>query len=861
MASVSGVTSSNSSSIYGNRTVLSGLATGMDTETMIENAVSGYKLKISSLQQKQTKLTWQQEAMREISSPMIKFAQKYTSYSSSTNLLSASFFNKAVLTTAQGTNASKVSATGKTNSSVEILGVQRLATKASYSVSASELFGDLVTTGTNGEAMVTAVDSMNPSDKLAMSKVSGSLTLNYGGSRSIDLNFGDLDTYSSAKDFVAAINSKLANTSVTNSSGEKVSAADMVEAKIDEASGTVTFVDAQNAGNGITITAASGELKSTLGIDASQKPTSFTVPTEEGALVNKDGTKAQYLSGKTFSMTVDGKTKTITLPQYDQTASDQNAAFEAGLQKAVKDAFGSSVSVKLNADSKLEITGQKGSTISISAASDVGRVLGLRSGFAASYLDTGKTLGDLLGKGETADGIETLGGIEGTAMKSDGTITKQKDGSYLDSSGNLTDSVGNRLGTDGKQLYSYDFEINGKKMTFTRDSSLDSVLTAVNSDATGLNATFSKTTNKLQLSSRETGAGNQVTISATVTDKDGNQKTNLAAKLFGVVDSSKTEQELADLADSGFVTSGKYIEGQDAVLSMKVNGEVLTDITRSDNNFDVDGLSITLKGAFGYVDGTDADGNAVSKLQENPDAVTFTTTADSDKLVETITGMIADLNEILKSVHDGYATLPNYKSDKSRYEPLTDDDRSSMSDSAIEKYEEKAKQGLLFGDSDLSSLYSKLISAISPGGAASGALSKIGITTSYSDGVTSLTVDEDTLRSALENDPESVRDAFTSTSGTGGLMVNVSKVFTNYVSTSGSTKGVLVQKAGSVYSPLSLLSNDIQDQVDDYDDQITRWQSKLSDKVDYYTQMFTRLEQLTSTMNSQSSMITSMLGG
>lgn len=61
MASVSSVGSS-SSSIYGTRNVISGLASGIDTETLIENAVSGYQLKIQGLQQKRTKVEWQQEA-------------------------------------------------------------------------------------------------------------------------------------------------------------------------------------------------------------------------------------------------------------------------------------------------------------------------------------------------------------------------------------------------------------------------------------------------------------------------------------------------------------------------------------------------------------------------------------------------------------------------------------------------------------------------------------------------------------------------------------------------------------------------------------------------------------------------------
>ena len=48
MASVSSVGSS-SSSIYGTRNVISGLASGIDTETLIENAVSGYQLILGSL--------------------------------------------------------------------------------------------------------------------------------------------------------------------------------------------------------------------------------------------------------------------------------------------------------------------------------------------------------------------------------------------------------------------------------------------------------------------------------------------------------------------------------------------------------------------------------------------------------------------------------------------------------------------------------------------------------------------------------------------------------------------------------------------------------------------------------------------
>ena len=70
-----------------------------------------------------------------------------------------------------------------------------------------------------------------------------------------------------------------------------------------------------------------------------------------------------------------------------------------------------------------------------------------------------------------------------------------------------------------------------------------------------------------------------------------------------------------------------------------------------------------------------------------------------------------------------------------------------------------------------------------------------------------------------------------------------------------------MEKAGSTYSSLSLLSNTLQDQLGDLDNEIDKWQTRMSDKIDYYSEQFSKLEQLTSEMNSQSSMLSGLLGG
>ena len=113
----------------------------------------------------------------------------------------------------------------------------------------------------------------------------------------------------------------------------------------------------------------------------------------------------------------------------------------------------------------------------------------------------------------------------------------------------------------------------------------------------------------------------------------------------------------------------------------------------------------------------------------------------------------------------------------------------------------------------------------------------------------------------LDSDPDMVADAFTKTSGNGGVMQNLKTTLDAYAKTSGEPKGILIQKSGSPLSPLSLMNNTWQKQIDNYNKQIEKWQDKLSSQVDRYTQQFSRLEQLIAQMNSQSSALAGMMGG
>ena len=113
MASLSGVSSSNTvSSLMNSANTITGLASGLDTESMIENLVKSYQTKIETLNQKTTKIEWKQDAYRSIISKMVGFSSKYTSYTSGSNLTSPGFFNSAVKVETQGLFADRVSASG-----------------------------------------------------------------------------------------------------------------------------------------------------------------------------------------------------------------------------------------------------------------------------------------------------------------------------------------------------------------------------------------------------------------------------------------------------------------------------------------------------------------------------------------------------------------------------------------------------------------------------------------------------------------------------------------------------------------------------------------------------------------------------
>ncbi len=864
MASVNSLSSaSSSSSIYGNRTynIISGLASGLDTEELISGVVQSYQQKIQSLQSKNTKLQWQQEAYQSISDKLVEFYRNYATFAySNNNLASSSFFNNAVITSTNGKYANLVTATGKTSSDVMLNAVKQLASAARYTHDASNLT-DNITVDDSGKKITGDSMEINSDNTVDVSKLAGSLTITYGN-QEVTLDFGEREFFEKdgqfdVQTFQNAINQKLKEQKISTNNGSG-SADEYISVKVrDDGSGhiSLTVDDLKNSGNTFKISEATGSLGDLIGkqLGDDTKTVNLGIPdnfTDKKAL-------SEFIDGESITVTLDGKKKTISLDGLKDVKD--LGEFEKALNEELRNAFGtekvtnsdgsSSVVNKISAtlDPKDGISftmapSIKNSTMSVTASNrDVGDILGIGSGLT-SYLDTTKTLGDLGGL--------SLEGL--TAAEAVGDITEKKaeDGSTyrVDSEGYRVNDDNKRIDEDGNLMY--DLEINGVKIgSYSKNTELNTVINDINANTeAGVNISYSKTTGQFVFTAKDTGSSGRVEIEAG----------GLGERLFGKVTRNQDTGELES-------DTGTYESGRDAQIIATINGQTM-ELTRSSNSFDLDGMNITVNGTFNPETTVDEVEAAIKDGKLDTDSqITFTSKTDADTIVDAVKKMVEDLNTLIKEVKSAYSDMPLQKNDGSSYEPLSDEAMEGMSESAIENYEKKAKTGILFMDNDLSSLYNDLRNAITSSGADGATLRSIGIETSYSDGLTTLTFNEEKFRAALESDPDKVQEAFTKSkengAATDGLMTRLTGITDKYAATTGDVKGILIEKAGSKYSPSAALDNTLLDQMKDVEEEISKWQDKMSNKVDYYTNKFTQLELLINQMNSQSSALAGLMGG
>lgn len=384
----------------------------------------------------------------------------------------------------------------------------------------------------------------------------------------------------------------------------------------------------------------------------------------------------------------------------------------------------------------------------------------------------------------------------------------------------------------------YDITVNGKEFSFKATDTINTIIKTINNDSdANVTVSYSSTLDRFTVVAKNGGANSKVEIHDTTPVENENitSSSNLTKILFGYdsIDGTTKGKDGKEVVQAG----------QDAELEVSFdNGQSFTKITRSSNSFTMDGVNFELQKTTPI---KTVDGKEVPDM----DPITFSVESKTDDLVTKIKTFIDDYNAILTTVN---GLISEKKPTDATYAPLTDDQKSEMSESQITAWEKKAKQGLLFNDSLLSSFaqdwrhsMTDVVSSMS------NALYQVGISSSsYSDNG-KLTVDEDKLKEVLNSDPDKIAQLFTSTDGIATRMQNVMK---KYANDSLVNTGLFITKAGSSTSTVD--TSELAKKMKEYDTQVKTLKTRLTSQQEYYYNKFTALETYIARMNSQASFFT-----
>ncbi|WP_340372440.1 flagellar hook-associated protein 2 [Peribacillus sp. FSL E2-0218] len=310
------------------------------------------------------------------------------------------------------------------------------------------------------------------------------------------------------------------------------------------------------------------------------------------------------------------------------------------------------------------------------------------------------------------------------------------------------------------------------------------------------------------------------------------QNFSITAKNTGDV-KDRPEIELGGTGD--FFAALKLSSNNEEAGGTKGENAAITynglDISRPANTFLINGAEITVK-------------------QKTTDTVSFSSTADVDAILDTVTQFVNKYNEIIKKVQD--------KTGEAKYRsfiPLTAEQKKEMTEDEVKLWEEKAKSGTLKSDSTLKSLLTTMRSSLYTavdGITGKNNLSSLGITTTknYLEGG-KLTIDEDKLRAAISEDPNAVYNMFMADGAEKGEKGLARRLRDDIQS----SMKVITEKAGKA----GYVNNNftIGKMVNGLDTRISAFETKLAKLESRYYSQFTAMEKAIQKANSQSSSLAS----
>lgn len=790
---------------------LGGITSGFDTEAMVTQLLSSYQTRIDKQSQKITKLSWQQSAYQDITKKITEFKNTYFDVlKRDTYLMSPSTFNKfkADVTATSNADASGLTVSTTSNSSS---GSYKI--KLNQAAKASTAQGNSITSGNFKLDL----------DK-ALSSASGEVKTNDDGSKTWTMNFAlDVQVGGIRKTISFSADALLgADGNVADKDAAKSSIIDSLNQKLQESfgysgktSGATGATDANGKEWFLQVKLGSdGKAEFQVGGNASvsvaENKGNFGLaqPKEKvaistGSVVTGVNALQVEIGGKNVSVAFNGVSSTY----YDSKGQTGNEAILAEYKELKTAAYRKSYNLADNeivSDEQLEkFTYSNEQAAKDKNAASIKEALKGVAGYTFNFDGTYVTAADSNGNSVDFSMTSVEGGTLG--------LTKASASNKINSGSTLSD-LGFKPEADG----TYKLNINGTEISLDKKSTISSMMSAVNKSAAGVTMTYSSLTNSFTLESKEFGGAGKVEVG----------DTSLGRSL-GLVD------------DNGTVGAS---EGQNAIF--EINGQ---EVYLNDNTYTLDGNTFTFN-----------DNMTIGETY------TVNIAKDSTTVKDALKKFVESYNKLIDDVYGYIGKSPAKDDDGNTYEPLTNAEKEEMSEDEITKWEEKAKQGVLYNDSTVSTIMSQMRSALYTNVTLDDG-SKFGI---YNLGIKTssewsehgkLQIDEDAFDKAFENNEDAIIKLFTDSDT--GMMKKLNSVIDGAVKSSGAanTRGTLVRKAGKADSSVTTDSTIYKEMVK-MQDRLKELQDRYDTKEEYWWKVFTNMETAMADLNSQTSYISSYLG-
>ncbi len=281
--------------------------------------------------------------------------------------------------------------------------------------------------------------------------------------------------------------------------------------------------------------------------------------------------------------------------------------------------------------------------------------------------------------------------------------------------------------------------------------------------------------------------------------------------------------------------------GSNSTLMLSSDGgKTFTTYTSATNSFVFEGTNINLVGVKDF------------SAESEEDYITVDTQKDTSAIKDIVKGFVEDYNKLLSDLY-GEVNTSRPKSKGDYFDPLTEEQEEDMKDEEIEKWNENAKKGLLYRDSNVTKFLGEIRGAMSTFVDGFGLYNMgVKLTDRWQDNG-KLEIDEAKLDSAIEANGDKIAQLFTDPDK--GIAAKLEKVVNKAISTDTNKYGYLTSLAGQKNTKTDT-DNQIYKQIQSIKDIIDKLEEKYEDEQERYWKQFTALEKYMAQMQQQSSYFT-----